>query len=179
MRDWNVLVTVNAGGWKAALRLLRSFGRVAETQFLNVLLLHVDDPYALLEALWGLAARDPSALACLARVAPVEKMFTFSSAEEFDARARAATSGYAPALAGKSFHVRVHRRGFKGRLSGHVEEGALADSLLQAASDSGAPARISFEDPDFVVAVETVGSQAGVALVSRDQLARYPFLRPG
>jgi hypothetical protein len=51
--------------------------------------------------------------------------------------------------------------------------------LLQAASASGAPARIAFEEPDLVVAIETVGSQAGVALVSRDQLARYPFLRPG
>lgn len=179
MRDWNVLVTVNAGGWKPALRLLRPLGRVAETRFLNVLLLHVDDPHAFLDALWELAVRDPGAVACLARVAPVETTFTFSSAEEFEARARAATAGYAPALAGKSFHVRIHRRGFKGRLSGQAEERALADSLLEAVGDSAAPARISFEDPDLVVAIETVGAQAGVALVSRDELARYEFLRPG
>jgi hypothetical protein len=89
MRDWNVLVTVNAGGWKGALRLLRSLGRVAETQFYNVLLVHVDDPRAFLDALQELAVRDPGAVACLARVAPVETIFTFSSAEEFEARARA------------------------------------------------------------------------------------------
>jgi tRNA(Ser,Leu) C12 N-acetylase TAN1 len=179
MRDWNVLVTVNAGGWKAALRLLRPLARVEETRFLNVLLLHVDDPPTFLEALRELAARDPGAVACLARVAPVETTFTFSSAEEFEARGRAATAGYAPALAGKSFHVRIHRRGFKGRLSGHAEERALADSLLQAVSASGVAARVSFDDPDLVVAIETVGSQAGVALLSRDDLARHPLLRPG
>lgn len=179
MRDWNVLVTVNAGGWKAALRLLRSLGRVAETQFYNVLLVHVDDPRAFLDALQELAVRDPGAVACLARVAPVETIFTFSSAEEFEARARAATASYAPALAGKSFHVRIHRRGFKGRLSGQAEERALAEALLQAASGSGAPARICFEDPHLIVTIETVGPQAGVALLSREDLARHPFVCPG
>jgi tRNA(Ser,Leu) C12 N-acetylase TAN1 len=77
------------------------------------------------------------------------------------------------------FHVRIHRRGFKGRLSSHAEERGLADALLEAAGASGAPARISFEDPDLVVAIETVGSQAGVALLTRDDLARHPLLRPG
>ena len=178
MRDWNVLVTVNAGGWKAAVRLLRSLGRTAETQFYNVLLVHADDPGAFIDALQELAARDRGAVACLARVAPVETTFTFSSTEEFEERSRAATAGYAPALAGKSFRVRIHRRGFKGRLSGHAEERALAEALLQAAVSSGAPARISFEDPDFVVAIETIGPQAGVALLSREDLARHPFLSP-
>lgn len=178
MRDWNVLVTVNAGGWKEALRLLRSLGRVAETHFYNVLLVHVDDPWAFVDALQELAARDRGAVACLARVAPVEVIFTFSSAEEFEERARAATAGYAPALASKSFHVRIHRRGFKGRFSGHAEERTLAEALLEAVGGSGASARISFEDPDLVVTIETVGPQAGVALLSRDDLARHPFLRP-
>lgn len=178
MRDWNVLVTVNAGGWKAALRLLRPLGRVAKTQFYNVLLLHADDPRAFLDVLRELAARDPGAVACLARVAPVETTFTFSSAEEFEVRARGAVAGYAPALAGKSFHVRIHRRGFKASLSGHAEERVLAEELLRAAGDSGAPARVCFQDPDLVVAIETVGPQAGVALLSREDLARHPLVRP-
>lgn len=179
MRDWNVLVTVNANGWNAALRLLRSLGRVAETRFYNVLLVHADDPRVLLGALEDRVARDAAAVACLARVAPVDAVFAFSGPEEFEALARAATANYAPAIAGKSFHVRIHRRGFKGRLSGHAEERALAEALLEAASASGDPARVSFEDPDLIVAIETVGSQAGVALLSRDDLARHPLVRPG
>jgi tRNA(Ser,Leu) C12 N-acetylase TAN1 len=179
MRDWNVLVTVNAGGWKAALRLLRPLGRVAETPFYNVLLVHADDPRALLVALGEVAARDPGATACLARVVPVDTVFAFSSPEEFEARAREATAGYAPALAGKSFHVRIHRRGFKGRLSGHAEEQGIAEALLQTAGASGPPARVSFEDPDLVVAIETVGSQAGVALLSREDVERHPLVRTG
>jgi hypothetical protein len=69
MRDWNVLVTVNTNGWNAALRLLRSLGRVAETRFYNVLLVHADDPRVLLGALEDRVARDAAAVACLARVA--------------------------------------------------------------------------------------------------------------
>jgi len=179
VRDWNVLVTVNAGGWNRARRLLRPLGRVAETQFYNVLLVRADDPRAFLGALEEIAERDPGAVACLARVAPVETVFAFSTPEEFDARAREATAAYATALAGKSFHVRIHRRGFKGRLSGLAEERALAEALLEAAGASGAPARVSFQDPDRVVAIETIGSQAGVALFSREDLAQHRLVRPG
>jgi tRNA(Ser,Leu) C12 N-acetylase TAN1 len=176
VRDWNLLVTVNAGGWRAALRLLRPLARVAETQFYNVLLVHAEDPAAFLGALEEVAARDPAAVACLARVAPVERRFAFSTPEEFEARAREAIAAYAPAIAGRSFHVRIHRRGFKGRLSGLAGEQALAEALLAGA---GAPARVTFQDPDRVVSIETVGSQAGVALFSREDLARHPLVRPG
>lgn len=178
MRDWNVLVTVRADGWNAALRLLRGFGRVAETPFYNVLVLHVDDRAAFVEALDALATREPAAVQCLARVSPAETVFTFSTAEEFAARAREATAGYAPALAGRSFYVRVHRRGFKGRLSGQEQARTIAEALLERALASGAPARVSFDAPDFVVAIETLGPQAGVALLSREDLARHPFLAP-
>lgn len=52
------------------------------------------------------------------------------------------------------------------------------NELLQAASGSGTPARICFQDPDLVVAIETVGPQAGVALLSREDLTRHPLVRP-
>jgi tRNA(Ser,Leu) C12 N-acetylase TAN1 len=41
----------------------------------------------------------------------------------------------------------------------------------------GTPARVTFEDPDFIVAVETVGQRAGMSLWSREELQRYPFVR--
>lgn len=179
MRDWNVLVTVNGHAWNASLRILRAFGRMAETGFYNVVVMHVDDPRAFVDALAARAAEDPAVLDCLARVVPVERTFEFATAEEFEARALEATAPFAPTLAGKAFYARVHRRGLKGRFSGHAEARKVAEALLDAATPaSETPTRISFDAPDYVVAIETVGTQAGVALLSADDLARHPFLWP-
>jgi tRNA(Ser,Leu) C12 N-acetylase TAN1 len=84
---------------------------------------------------------------------------------------------WAPALAGKSFHVRLHRRGFKGRLSTPEEERFFDDALLGALQSTGAPGSLAFDDPDAIIQIETVGNRAGISLWSREDLARYPFLK--
>jgi tRNA(Ser,Leu) C12 N-acetylase TAN1 len=53
----------------------------------------------------------------------------------------------------------------------------LSDALLEATGEAGRPGHITFEDPDAIVAVETVGTQAGLSLWMREDLKRYPFLR--
>jgi tRNA(Ser,Leu) C12 N-acetylase TAN1 len=84
-------------------------------------------------------------------------------------------------LAGKHFYVRMHRRGFKGRLSSIEEERFLDDFILDSlnnlAQQGKAQAKINFEDPDSVIAVETIGQEAGLSIWSREQLVRYPFLK--
>ena len=179
MRDWNVLATAREGGFARASRLLAGLGEVAETRFYNVLLARVPDPRALLSRLAEQAAADPGSVACLARVAPADRTFTFQTAEEFVVRAREAVLALAPALAGRSFHVRLHRRGFRGALHSLEAERDLAGAILEALEAAGQPGRVAFDDADAVVAVETVGSQAGVALWTREDLARWPLLRPG
>ena len=81
-----------------------------------------------------------------------------------------------PQLAGKSFHVRMHRRGFKEALPSQQEERMLDDVLLEALERTGQPGRIEFEDPDLILDVETVDQRAGMSLWTREQLERYPFL---
>jgi tRNA(Ser,Leu) C12 N-acetylase TAN1 len=103
----------------------------------------------------------------------------FQTPEEFEARVREEVAALAPSLAGKSFYVRVHRRGFKGRVSSHAEEQRSSVALLEALERAGTPGRVTFEDPDAVVLVETVGSQAGLSVWSREDLRRYPVIRPG
>ena len=179
MRDWNVLATAREGGFARARRLLAGLGQVAETRFYNVLLARVSDPRALLPRLSELAAADPGSVACLARVAPVDRTFAFQTAEEFLARAREAVLELLPALGGRSFHVRVHRRGFKGTLHSQEAERLLAGAVLEGLEAAGRPGRVAFEDADAVVAVEIVGSQAAVALWTREDLARWPLLKPG
>jgi hypothetical protein len=41
----------------------------------------------------------------------------------------------------------------------------------------GKPGRITFEDPDAIIAVETVAQWAGLSLWKREDLKQYPFIR--
>lgn len=53
----------------------------------------------------------------------------------------------------------------------------LDEVLLKALEDLGMPGRLNFEDPDAIVAVETLGQQAGLSLWTREDLKKYPFLK--
>jgi tRNA(Ser,Leu) C12 N-acetylase TAN1 len=177
MTDWNVVVSVHDRGYKRAHELLEPYGRIHKTDYYNVLTMTVDDPAAFLERLAKLADIVPEVLGVVSRAVPAQRSFIFQSAEEFEVKAREMALDWAPELAGKSFHVRLYRRGFKGRLSSHEEERFLDDVLLEALEVSGAPGRISFEDPDAVIDVETLGNWAGLSLWTREELKRYPFLK--
>lgn len=176
MQDWNVVVSVREGGYSAARDLLRQFAEVSHTHFFNVLVAKVDDPRALLETLTELSITLPDIPNSLARVVPLIVTFNFDSPDHFETQAREAVLQWAGQLAGKSFHVRVHRRGFKHELPSPKEEQMLAEALLETTEKAGTPGRISFENPDAIVAVETVDRRAGMSLWTRDELSRYPLL---
>lgn len=176
MSDWNVVVSVQVEGYRGALRLLREWGEVAKTDFFNVLVLRVEDATCFLEGLRQRVEDEPGTLNFIGRAVPVTRTFAFRTAEEFELKAREAVLEWAPSLLGKSFHVRMRRRGFKGRLSSQLQEQALADALLEALDRAGSPGRITFRDPDAILAVETVGGRAGLSLWQREDLQRYPFL---
>lgn len=177
MHEWNVVVSLNEQGFKRSFQVLGAFGQVAKTPFYNVLVMRVDDTSRLLEALRRLQAEDPGALSFLSRLVPVTHAFFFQSPEEFEESARGVILSWAPAVAGKGFHVRMHRRGFKGRLSSLDEEHALDHILLEATEQLGLPAHVTFDDPDSVIAVETISQRAGLSLWTREDLRRYPFVR--
>jgi hypothetical protein len=48
--------------------------------------------------------------------------------------------------------------------------------LLSVLAESGTPGSISFDDPDVVIDVETLGGRGGMSLWGREALARYRFL---
>jgi tRNA(Ser,Leu) C12 N-acetylase TAN1 len=177
MQTWNVIATIRGADYTRARRLLAELGEVRRTEFYNVLTIRVDDVSALLEELRARLAADPHALDVVARLMPVTERFVFQTAEEFRHKAAELLQAWAPRLSGKSFHIRMHRRGFKGRLSSHEEERALAGALLQALEQTQAPVRVVFADPDAIVAVETIGNEAGLSLWERGALQRYPFLQ--
>lgn len=176
MQEWNAVINVHERGFRQAFAVLGEFGLVRKTEFFNVLLLHADDIPAMLEELRKRLAADPHALAFLSRLIPVTSTFTFQSPEEFETKASAAVLQWVPDLTGKGFYVRMRRRGFKGRLSSLDEERFLDDVLLQALEKAGTPGHISFDQPDCIIAVETIAQWAGLALWHREDLQRYPFM---
>ncbi len=174
MQEWNAVVSVREHGFRQALEVFGAFGEVKRTDFYNIILLRAREVTHMLETLRG---RSQESLAFLARLIPVSRAFIFNSPEEFEDRARSAVLGWSLQLSGKSFFVRIHRRGFKGRIASMDEERALDTLLLEELEKTGNPGRITYEDPDAVIVIETVGHWAGLSLFTREERARYPFIR--
>lgn len=176
--EWNVVATIHPRMFKRAQRLLAEFGPVQKTPYLNVLVLRVEDRSAFLEGLRRRFPKEAEEGFPLARVLPASRIFSFQRAEEFRARSSEILEEWSSILAGHSFHVRVHRRGFKARLASAEEECRLGGAALQAVWKEKEDARVLLKDSDFVIAVETVGGRAGMALLGREELRLYPFLNP-
>lgn len=176
MIDWNVVATVRGERFRDAEKLLETFGPVTRTDFYNVLVLRADDIPGALEWLRERMEQEPETGTIIARFIPLARTFTFNSAGEFETRAADIAAGWAPELGGKSFHVRMCRRGFRGKMSSMDEEHFLDGCLLGLLEKAGTSGRITFTDPDAVIAVETVGPRGGLSLWSREELVRYPFL---
>lgn len=174
MLDWNVVATVSTRQYHQAVGLLRGFGPVHKTDFFNVLVLQVADGLQFLDELYALARDQPHSLDCLSRVLPVTTTFVFQTPEQFETLARQAVMDWIPQLESKRFHVRMHRRGFKGKLSSQEEERFLDHFLVE---QTGGTAQVSFDAPDFIIAVETVGQHAGLSLWTYDQIKRYPLVK--
>lgn len=176
--DWNVVVTLPEAAYREARQSLSRWGRVRRTHYYNVLAVKVADTAAFLREFEAAVANAPGLLNFLSHVVPAEVAFDFTDAGEFERRAREIAIGWTDRLAGRRFHVRLHRRGFKGLLSTPKEERFLDEALLDALERKGTPGRIDFEDPDAVIQIETIDGRAGMSLWSRDDLRRCPYLGP-
>ena len=175
---WNVLVSVREGGFRRAVEELRPYGTVHKTPFYNVLVVNADNPEGLLDELKAEQENNPAALDWLGHIAVARDGFLFQTPEEFEHKAREHLRPLVHELAGKRFFVRMHRRGFKERLSSQREEQQLDRFILDTLREEGeAAAAIDFEDPDVIVDIQTLAQEAGIALWSRQQRARYPFLK--
>lgn len=175
--DWNVVVSVRPDAYRKARRLLCELGPVRKTDFYNVLLIRVEDIDELPETLARWQTINPHFTDLFSRIAPAAATFDFHSLDTFREEACAAVLRLAPPLEGRSFHVRIHRRGLRQMFSTREEESRLDDALLAALSARGRPGRIAFDDPDAVVVIDTVNNRAGIALWSRDDLKRLPCLK--
>jgi tRNA(Ser,Leu) C12 N-acetylase TAN1 len=174
--NWNVVATTYPGSYAEAKRLLRRYGEVTATEYFNVLLLTVADVGAFLEELEDDTSKDMTLLNEASRIIPVQQSFDFQSPQEFEDKACRAVDEMVPRLRGSSFYVRMHRRGFKGRLSSQAEERFLDHHILRRLEQANSSGRVTFDDPDAIITVETVGQRAGLACWSRKERERYAFL---
>lgn len=178
MKDWNVVVSVFQDGFRRAIRSLQQIAPVERSPYHNVLVMRVDDPMSTLTAIERKTEESPALYDSISRVAPVMHTFEFHSAEAFAEHASSILRGWSERLGGRSFHVRLHRRGGRHQFKTPDMEKKLNEALLAATQDAGVSGRVSFSDPDAVIAIDTVDDRAGVALWTRDDLKRHRLLRP-
>lgn len=178
MKDWNVIVTVYQDGYTRVRHALEKLGAVDRSPYYNVLAVKVDDPVAVLEALELQTDEDPALYDAISRVAPAIERFSFSSADDFRVKAQAILQAWSKRMAGRTFHARLHRRGESHELPSPEIERFIDDQVIAATTAIGDAATVSFDDPDAVIAVDTIDDQAGLALWTREDLARHRLLRP-
>ncbi len=178
MKDWNLVISVYRDGYNRALRALRPLAPVERSPYYNVLVMNARDPMELLAAIERRTEEVPALYDAISRVAPAMRSFDFASELEFREKAVAAMLEWLPRLAGRSFHVRLHRRGAAHDLRSQDAERFFDDTLLEAAKQAGAPGRISFTDPDVVIAIDTIDDRVGLGLWTRHDLVEHRLLRP-
>lgn len=172
MRNWNVVVSVYREGFQRALKALRRPAPTGRSRYYNVLTMKADDPFALLTAIEKETDQSAALYDAISRVAPAARCFEFNSANDFVEKAKYT------GLAGRTFHVRLHRRGEKYDLGTQDAERLFDEAVLDATAKAGLPSRLSFADPDAVVAIDTIDDRAGIALWTREDLAWHRLLRP-
>jgi tRNA(Ser,Leu) C12 N-acetylase TAN1 len=176
--EWNVVLTIFPEGYRRAIRALRELGAVEHTRFHNVLVVRADDARVFLDRVEQMTLAEPALYDSISRVAPATRTFGFQSADDFLDQAKAVLADWLPLLRNRSFHVRLHRRGASDRRSSSEFEQILGEAVLSGLEQQGARGSVSFTDPDAVIAIDTVGDRAGLALWTREDLSRYKMLRP-
>ncbi|MEO1005203.1 MAG: hypothetical protein AAFW67_04970 [Cyanobacteria bacterium J06638_38] len=179
MLHWNVLFDIHEHGFSRAYLLLKELGTVYLSDFDNILLLEVNSIPQFLETLKRMIAKDSSLSRLFSLVVPVTTTFEFQTPAEFETKAQEVILSWLPSLAGKSFYVRIHRRGFKGIIDTHHEAGFLDRMILEQLEKMGHPGQIMHEDPDALINVEIVGKHVGLSCWTYEDLQRFPVIKLG
>jgi len=178
MWTFNVIITLASHGrFRQLLHELAAFGEFHKTEFLGVIIGRVENPAMFLESIREKRQKQLIAFQDLGRAVPLDRTFHFLL-KEFSAKTKNALLPYLDYLSGKTYYVRLERRGFKGQIvspeAEHEFDAFIEEALVMAGKK---PAKIDFARPDAVVAVETVGDRCGVGMLTRELMDRYDFVR--
>jgi tRNA(Ser,Leu) C12 N-acetylase TAN1 len=176
VKDWNLLVTAQLGRERFLWSGIRHRGLFHRTGFKGVLVGRVQDPEQFLEDLLRSKEEGKPWVEALAKAIPAAITFSFTP-ETFEDRLKEAVTPFLDRMEKGTYYVRVERRGFKGQIVSPEVERAVDAYLFDRARQQGKSLEVSFQDPDYVVAAETVGDVCGVALLTREMRSRYPFVK--
>jgi tRNA(Ser,Leu) C12 N-acetylase TAN1 len=176
LEDWNILATARDFDQRHLARRLRGMGDFRWTAFRGVLIGRVQDHEAFFTQLLRSEETRPGFLRPLAKLVPIERTFEFT-VETFPARLKETILPYAEQIDGRSFYVRIERRGHKGEIHGQALEQELDRALSDILKRQGVEPRVEFTDPELIIAVETVGNMCGVGSIPKSLRIRYPFVR--
>ena len=170
LEEWNVLVVSHEGEERRLRRDLRDLGEFKFAGFRSLLLGKVD-LHAFLEEVQARSIHS------LARVVPVEENFR-AQPENLLEILKDKVKKYAGRIGqGESFCVRFERRGFKGRISSREVEGEIGGYLHDLLEGAGKNLRVSLEDPDKLLVIQSVGISFGIGVIDRETRQRYPIIR--
>jgi tRNA(Ser,Leu) C12 N-acetylase TAN1 len=141
VKDWNVVVSVFQDGYRRALRALQELGQAERSPYHNVLVMKVEDPVVLLEAIEKRTEENPALYDAISRVAPAMRDFDFLSEAEFVEKAESIIGEWLPRLAGRSLHVRLRRRGTKHDLRTQDTERLFNDAIIDATKQATTQAK--------------------------------------
>jgi tRNA(Ser,Leu) C12 N-acetylase TAN1 len=173
---WNVVVTAKDHEQRHLARLVKRLGNFWWTPFLGLLVGRVEDHEAFCEQLRRREEEWLGFLRPLASLIPIDRTFTFQ-VEQLPAQLEQAVLAYADRIDSGSFYVRIERRGHAGDIHSQPLEQELGRTLLAHLREQGAAPRIDFKDPDAIVAVELIGDECGVGLITRTMRERFPFVK--
>ncbi len=174
--SWNVVVTAKDHEQRHLARLVKRLGGFWWTPFLGLLVGRVADHEAFCEQLRRSEEQRPGCLRPLSRLIPIDRTFTFQ-VEHLPAQLEQAVLAYADRIDDGSFYVRIERRGHAGDIHSQPLERELGRMLMETLKERGAEPHVDFKDPDAIVAVELIGDECGIGLITRAMRQRFPFVK--
>ena len=164
-------------GQRDGLRLgLKRLGRFRGSGFRNIVIGEVPDPIAFLTEVAAAFATDRYLQTSLGKLIPMDLVVRFRVETAVETLA-AAAEPFLDRIGSGTFFVRMERRGLRHELHASDTERAVGERLVAALQARGHTPRVRFTDPDYVVIIESVGEEAGLALISRAIRATFPFVR--
>ncbi len=176
MKEWNILATAAREQERYLLRFLNDYGEFKGSGFRDVVLGRVEETDAFLRALENLREENPIKLNPLSQIVPLEKTFHFDLSD-FKDKLKEMLSSYVDRIENKKFYLRVKRRGHKGEISSLEVEKEVADFIMGSLEKSGKKAQVSFNDPDCILIVETIGNWAGVGFITKEMKQKYSLIK--
>jgi tRNA(Ser,Leu) C12 N-acetylase TAN1 len=174
--SWNVVVTAKDHEQRHLARCVKRLGDFWWTPFLGLLVGRVAGHEAFCEPLRRSEEERPGFLRPLARLIPIDRTYTFQ-VEHLPAQFERAVLAYADRIDSGSVNVRIERRGHAGAIHSQPLEQELDRTLLAHLRGQGVTPFIDFKDPDAIVAVELIGDECGVGLITRTMRECFPFVK--